>query len=578
MAASKQLLNNMNKLKEIHLKCFSEHFNDFRKRKLMVDISIICHGTKFPGHKMILSASSSYFESALQNTKEELNEMEINNLDVESMEEILDFIYTGRLTSDLIDLDWSRFSQLLCASNALGIHHLFKYCCQVAREKIDVDNFFDFWDLSEKLSDLSMLSVVFDFASRNLDSIKDREEFNDLDPSRMQSLLSQTDREILSEDQLLDALITWTKYDLDKRQDSFDDLFSSMKSGNFSSNYLGSVVDDPLIKSYDGIFSKLRLSLQDVQVTTPSGLDESIYNLPEMTPDTEAFLKNVCVHHYYVVNNVAFCRVFSVRDGWKEPSELPFLLASNAGIAHLGGYVYFAGGLDPGMKPTNRVLRYNPLSKIADFVHPLMKAVWDAGVGISWGKIYVVGGKFLQNGLAMITDFVQCYDPATCTWAEINTWHVYRAMASAIAINGNFYIAGGFEYVDGTPCQRIIQYVANSTQPAVIMLPEPVAEISNMTAVCMDKIYVLRNAVQKAFLVYDPATKGWYARSLPGGPDDVTQMWSLCNKDKQLPYILMRSTKGELWLLHPLAGQWVMLGKDCIFYHSNEARMVFTTD
>lgn len=536
----------------------------------MVDVSITCHGTKFAAHKIILRAASSLFQSAIDNDQDEI---EINNLQVETLEEVMTFMYTGRLATDVAQSDWSSFTQLLCASNALGVHDLFKYCCQAAREKMDVDRFFEFWDLSERLGDLSMLSIVFEFASNNLDGIKKLEKFHELECDRMQTLLSQTDREVLSEDQLLDALLTWMKHDMESRQESFDDLFSSMKSGNLSSKYLGSIVHDPLFKSSEHISGRLQLSLQD---SLPSATG-NIYNLPEMTPELETFLKSLCFHHYYVAENVAFWQVYRVRDGWKEPTELPFLLASSCSVVHLGGYVYFAGGLDDGMKPTGRVLRYNPLSQIADFVDPLIKAVWDAVVGMAWGKVYMVGGKFLQNGLVMITDFVQSYDPATCTWTEIHSWHVYRSLASAITVNGNFYITGGFEYVDGTPCQRIVQYVANSAQPTVITLPEPVGDIGTLTAVCVDKIYVVRNGAQKSFLVFDPATKGWCARNLPGGPEMVSKMWSLCSS-KQLPYILVMGSEGDLWLLHPFSGQWVVLGTDCAFRHSGQSKMVFTSD
>jgi speckle-type POZ protein len=69
------------------------------------DVSFNIGGRQFPAHKSILAAKSEIFEAMFQHPKKEnlTNQVQIEDIEPEVFQELLRFIYTGRLSRETME-------------------------------------------------------------------------------------------------------------------------------------------------------------------------------------------------------------------------------------------------------------------------------------------------------------------------------------------------------------------------------------------------------------------------------------------------------------------------------------------
>jgi hypothetical protein len=93
-------------------------------------------------HKVLLAASSSVLRRRLLRLKEG-SALELNDLDAEVAEEMINFIYDGKVK------DMEKHSKdLLMASENFGMKHLKKYCEKHFFENLSIENVFETLKLS----------------------------------------------------------------------------------------------------------------------------------------------------------------------------------------------------------------------------------------------------------------------------------------------------------------------------------------------------------------------------------------------------------------------------------------------
>lgn len=72
--------------------------NGLRKRNLLCDVTLCVEGKEFPVHRIILAACSDYFEAmftgGMSESSSDETKIDIQGLNADTMEILLDFIYT----------------------------------------------------------------------------------------------------------------------------------------------------------------------------------------------------------------------------------------------------------------------------------------------------------------------------------------------------------------------------------------------------------------------------------------------------------------------------------------------------
>lgn len=79
------------------------NFSRLRNSEILTDLTFACEGNQIPAHKLVLFASSSYFEELLKNdTGHSIFHMKDTSIEVIKL--ILEFVYTGevKVSTDLL--------------------------------------------------------------------------------------------------------------------------------------------------------------------------------------------------------------------------------------------------------------------------------------------------------------------------------------------------------------------------------------------------------------------------------------------------------------------------------------------
>jgi hypothetical protein len=116
----------------------------FHKRSF-TDLEIKIKRRSLKVHKVLLAASSSVLRERLLKLRQDKNVLELNGLDFEVAEEMINFIYDGKVK------DMEKHSkELLMVSERYGIERLKKFCEKHFFDNLSIENVFETLRLSIK--------------------------------------------------------------------------------------------------------------------------------------------------------------------------------------------------------------------------------------------------------------------------------------------------------------------------------------------------------------------------------------------------------------------------------------------
>ena len=172
--------------------------------------------------------------------------------------------------------------------------------------------------------------------------------------------------------------------------------------------------------------------------------------------------------------------------------------------------IYLVGGFD-GKNFLDSMQSYNPTANLPENKTNLGTARANAGIALSNGKIYVIGG---YNNLVL--NSIEEYNPATDAWTFKAPMPTARHSFSTCEINGKIYIIGGFDgksYINKVEC---FDPVTNSwTEKASMLFGRAYTGATSIG----EKIYVIggKNSVGDTSNImeeYDTITNLWTLKSL----------------------------------------------------------------
>jgi hypothetical protein len=130
--------------------------------KEFADVKIVCIDKTFDCHKVVLSCQSEVFKTMIQNKaliEKQAAVMEIyeNDIDSDSMEQLLFYVYHGKVRNiQVINTD------LLRAADKYNIIHLFGMCVKYLQSNLSSENALDILVSAELINQ----KALFDSASR----------------------------------------------------------------------------------------------------------------------------------------------------------------------------------------------------------------------------------------------------------------------------------------------------------------------------------------------------------------------------------------------------------------------------
>ncbi|XP_075908406.1 kelch-like protein 24 isoform X1 [Petromyzon marinus] len=454
--------------------------NEFRlKDRIFTDVMVAVEGCEFPCHRAVLSACSAYFRAMFCNDHRESRAtiVEINGIQASAMEQLLQYMYTGRarITTDNVQY-------LFETASLFQIHALRSACAKFLEEQLDPCNVLGLQRFADAHSLQSLHGKCAAFALQRFCEVVQHQEFLELPKDELVDYVSSDELVVDKEETVFEAVMRWVQHNAVERRSALRDVLDNVRLPLLQPDYFVQTVEgEEMVRSAPECYGLLHearrfhvlgnemcssrtrprrstgcsevivivggcervggFNLPYTECYDPiTGEWTSLSKLPEFTKSEYA----VCALRNDIL--VSGGRINS-RDVWMYNSQLNVWVrvASLAKgrwrhkMAVLHGKVYAVGGYD-GQTRLSSVECYDSFANRWTDVAPLKEAVSSPAVASCSNRLYVIGGGPDDN---TCSDKVQCYDPVTNTWLLRSSIPIAKRCISAVCLNNLIYVSGG---------------------------------------------------------------------------------------------------------------------------------------
>uniref|UniRef100_T1J0F4 BTB domain-containing protein n=1 Tax=Strigamia maritima TaxID=126957 RepID=T1J0F4_STRMM len=197
---------------------------------LFTDVTIICGSLVFPAHRIILAAHSPYLKAMFTHDMKEgeYTELEIKApLDPTATKKILQYMYTGQ-----IDLD-ENVELILESADYMQVNHVMDLCSKNLLDSVSPQKFLQVWHTFKKFNRFQDSSSLVRYLSERFYKLQTSEEYFEL-PLEFLNELIQCFLFPLSDDETVEALLNWAKYNPDLRISQLNVLLSDFRRIHYS--------------------------------------------------------------------------------------------------------------------------------------------------------------------------------------------------------------------------------------------------------------------------------------------------------------------------------------------------------
>lgn len=451
-----------------------DNFKDFRQSNLYSDVSITVNGKTFSGHRVILAAKSTYFNTVFTKANSTLKTIVLQDKDIDfnAFQEIALFIYTGEIT-----LRNSNIVKIYKACNLLGVECLSsQVTIYLESINLHIDDMVEIYQNAIKYGKEATLSDMLETMAKNIQSLCDEQLLNM--PFKMfRDILSQV--KITNGDFIIQSISKWIKQKPIERKVHLGELLKMVD--------LKSVNSQILTNSLSEGFAQKRQTSGDVDV------DLSKKTRFDMTIEVYAgsFRKDT-LNAYQLVGGT-----------WKQVHR-HFLSCTVLRTARMNGRQYFLeyspqaspkntfwmSSLETGKKRLTRIpkeMRNYHLTNIDD----TLLISYDAGYGAKENR--------QKPFRAYYCDLNQ--------WFEVPDIPTNASYSAVTAARGLYFVIGGndpFKKESTSPA-----FCYDRRLPKWTSMPYPRQRFLNAVACTYnDKVYVYER-IDGNFEVFDPVASKW---------------------------------------------------------------------
>ena len=172
---SSPTIQSMQNLAEKRRLAVLDNFEKLLKDSRFSDIKIVVGTQTFSAHKCILAAQSHYFAAMFESNMKEVKEDEVHITDISAniMEEILRFIYTGK-----ISVEQTRMTDLLIVADMYGLDELITICEEEIISNMSLENIENILTVTDRLSNTAKLKhSAIQFLTMNAKKLSGNDSF-----------------------------------------------------------------------------------------------------------------------------------------------------------------------------------------------------------------------------------------------------------------------------------------------------------------------------------------------------------------------------------------------------------------
>ena len=302
------------------------------------DVSIITENVSIPANRMVLSCYSTVFERMFKIDMKEKYESNatVSGVGAEPLKLLIDYMYTGSIT-----VTSDNVFDLLAAADYLQMDEVKEWCFNFLDSSLKSDNCFSILAVATFYRNDRVTDHVLEFISNNFCDLSRTDEFKSLPKEALGAIFKSMDQTKLDNQVVYEAIIQWTKNDLESRKSDFFEFFRLVKLYYLPKEYLENVVATEALVKENPTCSKLlidHLFLLINKQETPSQPSQSLVSIGG------CFSRNQIIE------------VFNLQG--KPPTQFSLLPVSFEYHVSLKmkNYLYCIGGLSND-KPTSHVWR-----------------------------------------------------------------------------------------------------------------------------------------------------------------------------------------------------------------------------
>ena len=359
----------------------------WRERHLC-DVILRVGNREVPAHRLVLSACSQYFRAMftthMLESKQEL--ITLSDLDEQSVEDIVDFAYTGRIA-----IHEENVQPLLKAASILQLSEIVTACCAFLKGQLHASNCLGIATFAQAHGCISLGEKAMEYVQDHFMEVVDGDEFAQLSLDNILALLDSDLIQVSSEEVVFEAMYKWLQYDLHTRQQHALSLLKCIRLPLLCPLYLSDVVYSKGVFQQDTACTELIMNAL-VYVSVKE-------KRPYLKSKVNCNARKSTLGTMIVVGGMDMCRnKFSIEvfDARKEKwvllrnSQVTFKRLQ-FGVEALNSEIYVVGGRN-GLQTINTVDRYNPVSNTWLPIPSMCSYRHGVSVAHLSGPLYAVGG------------------------------------------------------------------------------------------------------------------------------------------------------------------------------------------
>ena len=192
-----------------------------RSQPKLVDVTLLVGGRELPCHRGLLALSSPYFHAMFAGDFAESfsARVELRDLDPAVVAQLVDFVYTGRLT-----ITQGNVEALTRTAARLHFPAVQKVCGRYLQQQLDATNCLGICEFGEQQGLLGVAAKAWAFLRENFEAVAQEDEFLQLSQERLATCLAGDLLQVQPEQSRLEALLRWVRHDPQARATHLPEL------------------------------------------------------------------------------------------------------------------------------------------------------------------------------------------------------------------------------------------------------------------------------------------------------------------------------------------------------------------
>lgn len=413
------------------------NLNELREDQRFCDVDIIAGEHVFHAHRIILSASSAYFEAMFRPDlglcEGKQKSVVLHSIDANIMRALLDFVYTGN-----ISIEQHNVQELLAAGDMLQIPEVVDECCAFLCRELHSSNALGILRFAETHHCESLAQSAQQFVYTNFPQVAMEDEILETPQTLLSRILTSEWLRVDTESQVFQAALRWIQHDVVQRRQFVFDILSHIRLALVPVQLIDCAINEcrdlslkVALRSVRKDLSSKRGQLVPLRVCPRVCARKNIYIFGGAKRETSSGWNP----HDCIFDTVAKYDIF--RKEWLEAAPMQ-IGRIQPGVATLGGKIFVIGG-ERGSQILANGEVYDPQNDSWSTVSPMIVPRCEFGLCPLGGTLWAVGGWIGVD----IGGSMESYDPVKDQWTEVGMLPEPRFSMGVVSFEGLIYIVGG---------------------------------------------------------------------------------------------------------------------------------------